>query len=102
VRFSPGFPPGAGLPRRACFREFSEASAEIRTALEQPHFTYADLFRPGLPGGAFFRGFLGAPAEIRHTLEQIPLWEILLLEEIPGKSANGLAPFFKVHSENDI
>jgi hypothetical protein len=64
------------------FREFSGAPAGMRTTLEQPHFTYADLFRAGLPGGAFFRGFLGAPAVI--TLEQIPLREILLLEEIPG------------------
>jgi hypothetical protein len=32
----------------------------------------------------FFNGFLGAPAVIRATLEQIPLWEILLLEEILG------------------
>jgi hypothetical protein len=39
--------------------------------------------------------FLGAPAVIRHTLEQIPLREILRLEEIPGKSAHGLAPFLK-------
>jgi hypothetical protein len=39
------------------FREFSEATAEIRTTLEKPHFTYADLFRAGLPGGAFFSDF---------------------------------------------
>jgi hypothetical protein len=83
-------------PGEHVFCEFSEAPVEIRTTLEQPHFTYADLFRAGLPGGAFFfRGFLGAPAVIRHTLEQIPLWEILLLEEILGKSAHGLAPFLK-------
>jgi hypothetical protein len=56
----------------------------MRTTLEQPHFTYADLVKAGLPGGAFFHGFLGAPAVIRHTMEQIPLREILLLEEIPG------------------
>jgi hypothetical protein len=89
VRFSPVFPPGAGL--------FSEAPAEMRTTLEQPHFTFADLFRAGLPGGAIFRGFLGvsAPAVIRHTLEQFSLREILLLEEIPGKSAHVLAPFLK-------
>jgi hypothetical protein len=68
----------------------------MRTTLEQPHFTYADLFRAELPGGAIFRRFLGgAPALIRHTLEQIALWEILLLEEILGKSAHGLAPFLK-------
>jgi hypothetical protein len=95
VSFIPGFPPGAGLPGGACFREFSEAPAEIRNTLEQPHFTYADLLRAGLPGGAFFRGFLGAPVVIRHTLEQIPLREILLLEEIPGKSAHGLATFLR-------
>jgi hypothetical protein len=65
----------------------------MRTTLEQPHFTYADLFRAGLPGGAIFRGFLGAPAVIRHTVEQIALQEILLLEEIPDKSVHGLAPF---------
>jgi hypothetical protein len=50
VRFSPGFPSGAGLPGGACFREFSEAPAVMRSTLEQPHFTYADLFRAGLPG----------------------------------------------------
>jgi hypothetical protein len=84
-------------PGEHVFREFSEAPAEMRTTLEQPHFTYADLFRVGLPGGAFFRGFLGTPAVIGHTLQlqQIPLREILLLEEIPGKSAHGLAPFLK-------
>jgi hypothetical protein len=82
-------------PGEHVFREFSEAPAEMRTTLKQPHFTYADLFRTGFPGGAIFRGFLDAPAVIRHTLEQIALWEILLLEEIPGKSAHGLAPFFK-------
>jgi hypothetical protein len=76
-------------PGEHVFREFSEAPAEIRTTLEQPHFTYTDL------GGAIFRGFLGAPAVIRHTLEQIALQEILLLEEIPGKSAHGLAPFLE-------
>jgi hypothetical protein len=32
VRFSPGFPPGAGLPRGVCFREFSEAPAELSFA----------------------------------------------------------------------
>jgi hypothetical protein len=82
-------------PGEHVFREFSEAPAEIRTTLEQPHFTYADFFRAGIPGGAFVRGFLGAPAVIRHTLEQIPLREILLLEEIPGKSAHGLASFLE-------
>jgi hypothetical protein len=82
-------------PGKHVFREFSEAPAEMRTTLEQPHFTYEDLFRAGLPGGAIFRGFLGAPAVIRHTLEQIALREILLLEDIPGKSAHGLAPFLK-------
>jgi hypothetical protein len=49
VRFSPGFPPGAGLPGEHVFREFS-----------------------------------GPPAVIRATLEQIPVREILLLEEILG------------------
>jgi hypothetical protein len=82
-------------PGEHVFREFSEAPAEIRTKLEQPNFTYVDLFRAGLPGGAFFRGFLGAPAVIRHTLEQIPLREIPLLEEIPGKIEHGIAPFKK-------
>jgi hypothetical protein len=84
-----------GYPGEHVFHEFSEAPAEMRTLLEQPHFTYADLCRAGLPGGASFQGFLGAPAVIRHTLEQIALREILLLEEIPGKSAHGLAPFLK-------
>jgi hypothetical protein len=55
-----------------------------------------DLFRAGLTGGSIFRGFFGAPAVIRATLEQIPLPEILLLEEILGKSAHGLAPFIKI------
>jgi hypothetical protein len=39
VRFSPGFPPGAGLLGEHVFREFSEAPAGMRTMLEQPHFT---------------------------------------------------------------
>jgi hypothetical protein len=82
-------------PGEHVFRKFSEAPAEIGTTLEQPHFTYADLFRAGISGGPFFRGFLGAPVVIRHTLEQIPLREILLLEEIPGKIAHGLAPFLE-------
>jgi hypothetical protein len=82
-------------PGEHVFREFSEAPAEMRTKLEQPHFTYPDLFRAGLAGGAFFRGFFGAPAGIRHVLEQIALREILLLEEIQGKRAHGLAPFLK-------
>jgi hypothetical protein len=82
-------------PGEHVFCKFSEAPGEMGTMLEQPHFTYADLFRAGLPGGAIFRGFVGAPAVIRHTLEQIALCEILLLEEIPGKSAHGLAPFLK-------
>jgi hypothetical protein len=66
------------------FREFSEAPAVIRTTLEQPHFTFADLYRAGFPGEHFFRGFLVAPAVIRATVEQIHLREILLLEEILG------------------
>jgi hypothetical protein len=33
---------------------------------------------------------------IRATLEQIPLREILLLEEILGYSAHGYAPFKKI------
>jgi hypothetical protein len=67
----------------------------MRTMLEQPHVANADLFTAGLPAEVFFRGFLGAPVVIRHTLEQIPLREILLLEEIPGQSAHGLAPVLK-------
>jgi hypothetical protein len=77
VHFSPGFPPGAGFPGEHVFREFSGAPAVIRTTLEQPHFTFADLFRAGFPGENFFRGFLGAPAAIRATLEQIPHHKIL-------------------------
>jgi hypothetical protein len=80
VRFSPGFLQEQDYPGERVFLEFSEAPAEMRTTLEQLHFTYADLFRAGLPGGAIFRGFLCAPAVIRHTLEQIALREILLLE----------------------
>jgi hypothetical protein len=82
-------------PGEHIFPKFSEAPAEMRTTLEQPHFTSADLFKAGLPRGAIFQGFLGALTVIRHTLRQIALWEILLLEEIPGKSAHGLAPFLK-------
>jgi hypothetical protein len=82
-------------PGEHVFREFSEAPAEMRTTLEQPHFTYTDLFRAGLPGRTIFWGFVGAPVVIRLTLEQIALREILLLEEIPGKSAHCLAPFLK-------
>jgi hypothetical protein len=53
VRFSPGCPPGAGFPGEHVFREFSGAPAVIRTTLEQPHFTFADLFRAGFPGEHF-------------------------------------------------
>jgi hypothetical protein len=49
-------------PGEHVFRKFSEAPAEMRTTLEQPHFTYIDLLRPGLPGGAIFQGFLGDTA----------------------------------------
>jgi hypothetical protein len=49
-------------PGEHVFREILEAPVEMRTTLEQPHFTYTDLFRAGLPGGASFWGFLGAPA----------------------------------------
>jgi hypothetical protein len=35
------------------FREFSEAPMEMRTTLEQPHFTYKNLFR----GEQFFGDF---------------------------------------------
>jgi hypothetical protein len=45
VRFSPGFPPGAGFPGEHVFREFLGAPVEIRITPEQPHFTFADLFR---------------------------------------------------------
>jgi hypothetical protein len=82
-------------PGEHVFREFSEAPAEMRTMLEQPHFTYTDIFKARLPEGAIFWRFLGAPAVIRHTLEHIALREILLLEEIPGKSAHGVTPFLK-------
>jgi hypothetical protein len=40
-----------------------------------------------------FKGIVSRGA--RSTLEQIPPREILLLEEIPGKSAHDLAPFLK-------
>jgi hypothetical protein len=86
VRFSPGFPPGAGLPGGACFLPIFRSSSG-----NENHTRAASLHLRG----EIFRGFLGAPAIIRHTLEQIALREILLLEEIPGKSAHGLAPFFK-------
>jgi hypothetical protein len=79
VSFSPGFPLGAGFPGEHVFREFSGAPTVIRTTLEQPHFTFSDLFRAGFPGEYFFRGFLGAPAVNRVTLEQIPLREFLPL-----------------------
>jgi hypothetical protein len=84
VRFSPEFPTLAGIHRDHVFRKFSGAPAVIRTMLEQPHFTFMDLFRAGFPGEHFFHGFVGAPAVIRATLEHIPLREILLLEEILG------------------
>jgi hypothetical protein len=81
ARFSPGFPPGAGIPVEHVFREFSGAPAVIRTTLEQPHLTCADLFRAGFLGEHFLRI---APTAIRATLEQIPLRETLFLEEILG------------------
>jgi hypothetical protein len=57
VQFSPRFPPGAGFPGEHVFREFSGAPAVIRTTLEQPHFTFADLFRAEFPGEHFFADF---------------------------------------------
>jgi hypothetical protein len=78
MRFSPGFPPGAG--EYFFFCEFSGAPAVIITTLEQPQLTFTDLFRAGFPGEHFLCGFLGAQALIRTSLEQIPLWEILLLD----------------------
>jgi hypothetical protein len=42
----------------------------IRTTLEQPHFTFTDLFRAGFTGEHVFREFSGAPVVIRTTLEQ--------------------------------
>jgi hypothetical protein len=56
-RFSPRFPSGAGFPGEHVFREFSLASAVIRTTLEQPHFTFADLFTAGFPGEHFIADF---------------------------------------------
>jgi hypothetical protein len=55
-RFSSGFPVGAGFPIEHVFREFSLAPVVlvIRTTLEQPHFTLADLFRAGFAGEHFF------------------------------------------------
>jgi hypothetical protein len=88
VHFSPGFPPGAGLPAGAFFREFSGAPAGI---VEPRYSSLTSLTRISLGQdylGGIFRGFFGAPAVIRATLEQIPFREILLLEEIPGKSAH--------------
>jgi hypothetical protein len=71
------------FPKTMFFCEFSGAPVVIRTTLEQPHFTFLSLFRAGFPE-SIFCGFLGAPAVIRATPEQIPLWEIMLLEEILG------------------
>jgi hypothetical protein len=39
--------------------------------------------------------FLWLQRGARSTLGQISLWEILLVEEIPGKNAQGLVPFLK-------
>jgi hypothetical protein len=51
---------------------------------------------------SFFRGFLGSPAVIRAMLEQMPLREILILEEILGKSAHAYRRHFKkIPYEND-
>jgi hypothetical protein len=44
-------------PGENVFRELSEAPAEMRTTLEQPHFTYVEHCRAGLPGGAIFQEF---------------------------------------------
>jgi hypothetical protein len=86
MRFSPGFPPEAGFPREHVFCEFSVAPVVIRTTVEQPHFTFANLFLSRISLRAFVRGFLGAPAVIRATLEQIPLRQIMLLKEILAKT----------------
>jgi hypothetical protein len=66
------------------FREFSVAQVVMRTTLLS---SLTSLSRISLEQdflGAFFSLILGAPAVIRATLEQIPLREILLLEEIQG------------------
>jgi hypothetical protein len=38
------------FPEGMFFRKFSGAPAAIRTTVEQPHFTFKDLFRAGFPG----------------------------------------------------
>jgi hypothetical protein len=72
------------FPESMFLQIFRSSTAVIRTMLEQPHFTCTNLFRAGYSGENFFLEFLGAPAVIRATLEQIPLREILLLEDILG------------------
>jgi hypothetical protein len=57
VRVSPGFPKGAGFSGEHVFREFFGAPSVIRTTLEQPHFTFEDLFRAGFLGAHFFSDF---------------------------------------------
>jgi hypothetical protein len=44
ARFSPVFPQAAEFLGEHVFREFSGAPVVIRTTLDQPHFTFVDLF----------------------------------------------------------
>jgi hypothetical protein len=96
VRFSPGFPPGAGFPGEQSHEElttwvktgFSRLQRGARITPEHSSLDCQPAGAASVEKAPVFRG-------ARSTLEQISLREILLLEEIPGKSAHGLVPFLK-------
>jgi hypothetical protein len=101
VRFSPGFLSGAGFPGEHVFRGFSGAPVVpvIKTALKQPHFTFADTLWIRISYRAFFSLILRCSSGKKNharaaslnlssssgvLLEQIALWEILFLMGILG------------------
>jgi hypothetical protein len=102
VRFSPGFPPGAGFPGE---QSHEELTTWVKTGFSRLQRGARSTPDPGaLLSGLRTRksghsgkgaGFSRIQCGTRSTLEQISLREILLLEEIPSKSAHGLAPFLK-------
>jgi hypothetical protein len=100
VRFSPGFPPGAGFPERNLLLHASRTLEELLSRGEFPA-------KASLAWFAVRRGVLqrisSATLEPRRTgfsphvvsSDEIAPREILLLEEIPGLRAHGLAPLLK-------
>jgi hypothetical protein len=101
VRFSPGFLQEQDFPGRNLIRAdhggktgFPLSKLLQRGARSTAEHSSQD-WEPA--GAASAENSLGEELlrSSRSTLEQIPPREILLLEEIPGQSAHGLAPLLK-------